>query len=281
MALDSKKLERQKVVLVTGCSKGGIGFNLCERFAGQGCIVYATARRLETMDDFSDPTIHKLVLDVTNESNIQDVVKTILDDTGRIDVLVNNAGGISIGPLLDVSMDQARKTFEVNTYAPLQVAKAVLPSMVERRSGLVVNIGSVVGEIPTPWNGLYCASKAALHSISDVLAMECGPFNVKVMLVAPGGVKSNISSNQAATYNMPLDSLYKPYIDKIIARMNISQSKGALDTDEFAKTVVSKILSPSPPTYYSLGKNTVRISFLKWLPRALALWLTWRSIGKI
>lgn len=110
--------------------------------------------------------------------------------------------------------------------------------MAKNKSGTIVNIGSIVGEMyvkPTtqcqviltpffnisasPWNGVYAASKAALHSLTDTLSMELRPFNIDVLLVAPGGTKSNLSQNQASTFNLPSDSLYVSYLDSIIGRM--------------------------------------------------------------
>jgi NAD(P)-dependent dehydrogenase (short-subunit alcohol dehydrogenase family) len=269
-----------KVVLVTGCSKGGIGFHLCERFAEQGCTVYATSRRLETMDGFKHP-MEKRAMDVTSDDDVKLVVQSILEEQGKIDIVVNNAGVIAIGPLLDVSLDQARKAFETNTFSVLRVAQAVIPSMVERKQGLIVNIGSIVGNIPTPWNGLYCASKAAVHALSDTLAMECKPFGVKVILVAPGGIRSNISANQAATLQLSPTSIYKPYFDRVYERLHVSQGKGSMSTDEFARHVVAKALSPNPPTYMTLGGGSSLLAFLRWLPHWLVLWIIgWKTVWR-
>ncbi|KAG1812411.1 uncharacterized protein BJ212DRAFT_1578662 [Suillus subaureus] len=262
----------RKVALVTGCSKGGIGFHLCERFAEQGCTVYATSRRLETMDGFKH-SVEKRAMDVTSDDDVKLVVQSILEEQGKIDIVVNNAGAIAIGPLLDVSLDQARKAFETNTFSVLRVAQAVAPSMVERKQGVIVNIGSIAGHISGPWAGLYCAAKAAVHALSDTLAMECKPFGVKVILVAPGGIQSNISANQAATLKLSPTSIYKPYFDRVYECMYASQAKGSMPTDEFARHVVAKALSPNPPTYMSLGSNSRIVAFLHWLPHWLLLWI--------
>ncbi|KAG2157478.1 hypothetical protein DEU56DRAFT_22233 [Suillus clintonianus] len=262
----------RKVVLVTGCSQGGIGFYLCERFAEHLCTVYATSRRLETMDGFKYP-VEKRAMDVTSDDDVKLVVQSILKEQGKIDIVVNNAGAIAIGPLLDVSLDQARMAFETNAFSTLRVAQAVAPSMVERKQGLIVNIGSLVGNIPTPWNGLYCAAKAAVRAFSDVLTMECKPFGVKVMLVAPGQVQSNITANQAATLELSSTSIYEPYFDRIYERMRGSQAKGNMPTDEFARRVVAKVLSPNPPSYMSLGGKSGLFEFFYWLPRWLVLWI--------
>lgn len=124
---------------------------------------------------------------------------------------------------------------------------------------------------PTPWNVLYCAAKAALHSISEGLAMECKPFGVKVMLVAPGGVTSNVAKNQATNLSLSPSTMYKQYEPKIIERMNASQGSGSMDTREFARQVVTQALRASPPPYMTLGHNSTRFYLFQWLPRQYVL----------
>ncbi|OBZ78692.1 NADPH-dependent 1-acyldihydroxyacetone phosphate reductase [Grifola frondosa] len=153
-----------KVVLITGCSKGGIGFSLCEEFASQGCKVYATARKLESMEGFAHENIEQLKLDVTSDEDVHEVISTVIEREGRIDVVVNNAGAACMGPLIDISMDDIRRTYETNTFSIIRMAKAIIPYMAARKSGTIVNIGSVVGETPTPWSGVYASTKSAWSS---------------------------------------------------------------------------------------------------------------------
>jgi len=178
---------------------------------------------------------------------------------------------MSVGPIAEATIDQIRNTFELNTFAALRMSNAVIPSMFKRKEGLIVNIGSVAGLVTTPWNALYCAAKAALHSITEGLAMECKPFGVKVMLIAPGGVTSNIVKNQAATFQLSPTTVYKAFEPKIIQRMNASQGQGSMDTNEFARKVVAQVLRPSPPPYLTLGYNSTLFYLLQWLPRQWAL----------
>ncbi|CAL1694560.1 unnamed protein product [Somion occarium] len=269
-----------KVVLVTGCSKGGIGYALCEAYAAQGCIVYATARRIESMAGFTHPNIHTLKLDVLDDANVQEVVKTIVDKEGRVDILVNNAGAMAAGAMLDQSIDDARRAFETNTFSVLRLAKAVAPHMAQRKSGTIVNIGSVVGEIPTPWNGMYSATKAATHMISDTLWMECKPLGINVTLVVPGAVKSNITANQQAIFKLPEDSLYPAYISQIMRRISSSQGPGSMPSEEFARQVVKKTVRNKPPRYLTLGGRSRLFQFLQWLPRTWALRFFWRVFSK-
>ncbi|RDB28761.1 NADPH-dependent 1-acyldihydroxyacetone phosphate reductase [Hypsizygus marmoreus] len=268
------------VVLVTGCSTGGIGFALCNEFARQGCKVYATARDVEKMGEFEYGGIKKLPLDVTSDEAVERTVHHIVEVEGQIDVVVNNAGSFCSGPLIDQSLDDVKRNFDTNTYSVLRTAKAAIPYMAKRRSGVIVNIGSVVGEIATPWNGLYCASKAAVQSISDVLYMECKPFNVKVLHVAPGAVVSNISANGGARFSLPENSLYTAFLPNILQRIYASQASNAMPADVFAQKVVSKALSRRPPLYMSLGGTSRIFAFFKWLPKTWVLFLMWRVYSK-
>ncbi|KAF8640534.1 hypothetical protein AX17_000196 [Amanita inopinata Kibby_2008] len=266
------------VVAVTGCSSGGIGHALCEEFAERGCIVYATSRNVSTIGDFENKSVKKHALDVTQDEQVQNLVQHVMGAEGRIDIFVNNAG--SLWPLADQDIEKVKQAFDTNTYAVLRTAKAVIPEMARRRRGLIVNIGSVVGEIPTPWNGIYCATKAALHSISEVLSMECKPLGISVLHVAPGSVKSNIADNAAERYSIPPDSLYKSYLPNIMYRIYISQGSQSMPTRDFAKAVVTKALRTHPPTYMMSGGFTGLFALLKWLPRTFVLFLVWKLYSR-
>ncbi|KAF8633033.1 hypothetical protein AX15_001623 [Amanita polypyramis BW_CC] len=265
------------IVLVTGCSVGGIGHAICEEFAERGCTVYATSRDMSTVGGFrNEQCIKELALDITRDEQVQSVVKQIVSQEGQIDILVNNAGMIIPGALIDHDIERVKGAFDTNVFGMWRMAKAVIPEMAKRHSGLIVNIGSTVGEIPTPWNGIYCATKAAVHSLSEVMNMECRPFGISVMHVAPGAVKSKIADNAASHYNLPPDSLYKAYLPNIIKRMYASQGPRSMSTDKFANEVVSKALRIRPPSYMIAGGLATLISILKWMPRGLLLTLIWK-----
>ncbi|GBE77557.1 hypothetical protein SCP_0104350 [Sparassis crispa] len=102
----------------------------------------------------------------------------ILEKEGRIDIIVNNAGVVSSAPLIDVPMELVLNTFNTNAFSVLRVARVVIPHMAERRSGTIVNISPIVGETPMPWSGIYASSKTCVTTLSEVLYMECMPFNI-------------------------------------------------------------------------------------------------------
>ena len=116
--------------------------------------------------------------------------------------------------------------------------------------------------------------------MSEVLSMECKPFNISVLLVAPGAVKSNISNNQASRFSLPSDSLYKSFLHNIIERLHLSQTSNAMPSKAFAKEVVTKALRRNPPSYMTLGGNSSLFSFVKYLPRTWVFWLLWRRFSK-
>ncbi|KAH9936922.1 oxidoreductase [Amylocystis lapponica] len=268
-----------KVVLVTGCTKGGIGFALCEEFAAQGCKVYATARRLEAMEGFTHEGIVCLKLDVTSDEEVQSVVDHIVAEDGKIDVVVNNAGAGCTGPLMDIPIERIIKTFDANTFSGVRLAQKAFPHMAARKSGTIVNIGSIMGETPTPWSGVYSGSKAAIGLFSDALYMECRPFNVAVMLVVPGAVRSNIAANTYAEFSLPPGSFYTPWLDSIVSRISASQEQGAIPAEELAHRVVRGALSRSPPRYMTLGGRSGLFAWFKWLPRGWVLRFLWKTVA--
>ncbi|KAJ7497719.1 hypothetical protein FB451DRAFT_1460333 [Mycena latifolia] len=286
------------IAFITGCSNGGIGAALCRSFAAKGYIVYATARSLEAMSDLVHDNIRKLVLDVTDDVSVVNAINQIYAETDGIDVLVSNAGYSHIGksntilevqkpdlckfsgPLLDTPFEEGIKVMQTNFFGFVRLVKNVVPRMGKRGKGTVVAIGSILGELATPFQGFYNASKAALHSYTETLRMECQPIGVKVVLIAPGSIRSNISVKSA--YTVPEDSFYKSLEKQIKHVMYQSQTKeyGVMDTEQFANTVVGKVVSPTPPQYLTLGGFTTRWWVLKWLSRTTAEAIIWSMAQK-
>ncbi|KAI0770927.1 oxidoreductase [Trametes elegans] len=270
----------RKVVLVTGSSSGGIGHALCEEYAAQGCKVYATARRLEAMEGFKHD-VERLRLDVTSDEDVRSVVQTILDKEGRIDVLVNNAGVLCTGPVIDVSMEETQRAYDANVFSVVRLCKAVIPHMAARKSGTIVNISSVTAYIPTPWAGIYASTKAALHSLSQTLYMECRPLGVAVVAVTTGAVRSNLAANRLATFaGLPAGSVYARFLPNIVERIALSQGADSMPTHAYARAVVGASLKARPPRELMLGGKTLLYRLLLLLPRTLALWFFWRRMSR-
>ena len=202
-----------------------------------------------------------------------------------------------IGPMVEVPLDDVKGVFETNVFAILRMCRAVVPLMAARKSGTIVNIGSVVGEmyvlpiirVPpltrhfssgTPWNGIYCASKAAVLSISEVLSMELKPLGIAVVHVAPAAIKSNIATNGHARFALTPNTLFGAYLPDIIRRINSSQGAASMPSAEFARRVVAGVLGAPPRRYMSLGGGAWMFALFKWLPRGLVLMLIWRRFSK-
>eukprot|EP01018_Ginkgo_biloba_P004075 Gb_33040 [translate_table: standard] len=163
-------LSEGEVVLITGCTIGGIGHALAVAFAQRKCQVVATSRSLTSMEGLDKHTqVHLLDLDVLSDESVADTVQTVMDKYGRIDILVNNAGVHCVGPLVELPLSVMENTFNTNVYGPMRLIRAVVPHMVSQARGKIVNVGSVSALAPGPWAGVYSASKAAIHALSDSL----------------------------------------------------------------------------------------------------------------
>ncbi|KAM2004792.1 hypothetical protein FF1_000250 [Malus domestica] len=258
----------QQVVLLTGCSEGGIGHALARAFAAEGCVVVATSRSVRSMADLEgDSRFYLQELDVVSEESVERVVSNVLEKYGRIDVVVNNAGVQCVGPLAEVPLSALQHTFNTNVFGSMRLIQAVIPHMASRRKGKIVNVGSVTVAAPTPWAGAYTASKAALHALSDSLRLELRPFGISVITVVPGGIRSNIGRAALASYNqMPEWKLYKPFEAAIRARATSSQGPRSTPSDEFAKKTVAAILQKNPPAWFSYGHLATIFAILYHLP---------------
>ncbi|KAF9299544.1 glucose/ribitol dehydrogenase family protein [Linnemannia elongata] len=269
----------KKVVLVTGCTTGGIGYETAKAFEKNGCKVYAAARRLDAITGIEGLDIEKVYIDVLDEKSIKEAVEHIIAKEGRIDILFNNAGMGLACPLIDMSIETTRKLLDTNITSVILVSKAVAPHMIRQGSGLIANVGSVTAYLSTPWGGLYAASKAAVHSISDALRMELAPFGVKVSVVSPGAIKSNIGDNNLKAFHLPEKSFYQSVIKYVMARANASQAPGCTPTADFAKYVVGKCLKSSPPAYIDYGTLSNLFRALRYFPRFITDFFFARRFG--
>jgi len=178
-------------VLITGTSKG-IGFEAALAFGRAGHQVHATMRnpskspQLAEIAASENLPITISTMDVDSDSSVRDAIAAILKDHGPIDILVNNAGIESVGSVEESQLSEFRATMETNYFGALRCIQALLPQMRQRRSGCIINISSVSGQISTPPLTAYCASKWALEALSEGLAGEIKTFNVRVALVEPG-----------------------------------------------------------------------------------------------
>ena len=259
-----------QVVFITGCSSG-IGRALCWAFHQKGCKVIATARSLDSLQELEAAGMTTLALDVTDTAAIAQAVDTAIATHQRIDILVNNAGYGQFGPLVDLSLEKLQAQFQTNTFAAISLIQQIAPMMKRQQSGLIVNIGSVSGIVTTPFAGAYCASKAALHSLSEALRLELSPFGITVVIVQPGAIRSNIgaAAKEALAGVVAPESWYVPYQETIEQRATLSQVNST-PTEQFAAQLVQQVMCPRPPAVIRLGNKSRWLPFLrKWLPTSV------------
>ena len=255
-----------QVVLVTGCSTG-IGRALAREMRSRGMRVFASARRPESIAELAAEGIETVRLDVNDTGSIREAVDTVLARAGRIDALVNNAGMNLIGPIPELPLENLRAILETNVIGLVATTQAVIPSMAARGRGRIVNVGSVVGILPTPYAGAYCASKAAVHSLSDVLRMEVAPFGIDVVVVQPGGVRSAISETGSGDIERYREegSLYRAGWDGIHKRAWASQ-QGAMPAEDFAREMVTQAFADPAPRVIRLGTGSDTLPRMAELP---------------
>ncbi|KAJ7852975.1 NAD(P)-binding protein [Mycena leptocephala] len=254
----------RKTVLITGCSAGGIGYELAKEYHSKGLRVIATARRLDALIDLAALGLETLQLDVTKIESVQAGRVHVESLTGgTLDILVNNAGqrklfitygnsktewfvpGYSV-PATDINIDEVKGMFEVNLFGVMRMVQEFAPLLIASGDGRIVNIGSITGYIN--------ASKAALHSYGNTLRLELAPFKQ----IITGGVKSNVAHNRRL---IQPSSLYAPIADIFAERRAARSQVGALATDVYAKQVVAQTLKRQVKAWFWAGSH----SFTCWL----------------
>ncbi|HEY1493609.1 MAG TPA: SDR family NAD(P)-dependent oxidoreductase [Candidatus Solibacter sp.] len=191
-----------KVVLITGASEG-IGAACAREFAASGAKLSLTARSEEGLRVAGGPDALITTGDVTSEDTRRRVVERTLERFGAIDILINNAGIGTYAPSWEMPMADARYLMELNFFAPLGMTQLVVPHMRTRRSGLIVNVGSIGGKVVLPWMTLYCVTKFALGSLTEAQRMELMRDGIRTMLVCPGYVKTGFQKNVRAGQTPP------------------------------------------------------------------------------
>ncbi len=182
-----------RVALVTGASSG-IGRAIAERLARDGLEVYGTSRKVPS-DGPGPAGIPMLALDVTSDPSVQACVDGLWARTGRIDVLVNNAGYLMVGAVEELALEEAKAVFETNFFGVVRMILAVAPKMRQQRDGSIVNLSSLAGLVPLPFWGYYSASKFAVEGLTEALREELRPFGIRVSAVEPGTVKTALYSS--------------------------------------------------------------------------------------
>ncbi|KAK5579198.1 hypothetical protein RB653_008877 [Dictyostelium firmibasis] len=270
-----------KVVLITGCG-GGIGKSLTKAFYTYGFRVYASSRSLDSINDLKEIGINTLRMDVKDRLSIERAVNEVIEKEGKIDILINNAGVSSFNTWIDIPDEELEDVIQTNFLGAVRTTKEVAKHMIKERTGLIINIGSVAGFLPMPISGLYCASKASLHSFNDSLRVELSPFSIKVMLVMPGPIKTDIINKSLPNFKEILSNPESPYypIHKELLDRPLTSIKNQVPVEGFTDSLMKSIFSSRIPNHFKYGPGSkFGLVFLSWLPTRLIDFIFSKKFG--
>ena len=245
-----------KVVLITGGSSG-IGKSIGEFLSQKGFTVYGTSRNPEKISNSLFPLI---ALDVRDANSIQSAVAKIIEETGRLDIVINNAGVGITGPLEEIPMEEIKNNFETNFFGPIEVMKAALPQMRTQQSGLIINITSIAGYMGLPYRSVYSASKGALELITEALRMEVKSFGIQITNVAPGDFATNIAAGRFHAPVVP-GSAYEKVYAGVLKTMDEHVDSGS-NPNEMAEAICQIIQNPHPRIHYKVGAFIQKFSIV-------------------
>ena len=254
----------KKVILITGASSG-IGKDTTISLIKEGHIVYGAARRLEMMQDIIQAGGHAIKMDILKERNIDDVVNQIIKEQNRIDVLINNAGYGLWGAVETISIDEAKRQFDVNIFGLAYLTKKIIPFMREQKSGKIINMSSMGGKVYTPFGAWYHATKYALEGWSDCLRIELKSFGIDVILIEPGVIKTEF---QDVMMDSTVErSIGTPYEKKLKALEKATQemyTRGiGSPPSTITKLIIKAINSHNPKRRYVGGLFAKPMLFIK------------------
>jgi short-subunit dehydrogenase len=249
----------KKIILITGASSG-IGKACAEYLHKKGYHVFGTSRKPKNSNNNSFELIE---MDIADYESVKKGIKYIIDKTGRIDILINNAGyGIS-GAIEDTSIIKVKEQFETNFFGIHRISKEILPLMRKQKDGYIINISSIGGIIGLPFQGLYCASKFALEGWTESLRMEVNSFGIKVVLIEPGDIKTSFTHKREKITSYLKKSFYK---EKTIKALNVVEKdeQGGPSPDKVAYLLERIINKKSPKLRYKVGSfSQILICYLK------------------
>src|SRR3989454_4975896 len=245
-----------QTILVTG-STSGFGRLAVETLARQGYVVFAgmravagknasAAEELRALAQREGLALHSIEMDVTDDASVERAIAAIIVTTGRLDVVVNNAGVSYSGPLEAFTPEQVRQQFEANVFSVLRVNRAVLPQMRKQGSGLLLQIGSIVGRLAMPYLGLYAATKFALEGLTESYRYELAPFGIDAAILEPGTYPTTISANRQVAADAERLALYQAGLEAFMGRFYAeNRSATPPDPQEVADAIASVIAQPA------------------------------------
>ena len=251
----------ENVALVTGCSSG-IGLETAVALAREGHFTFATMRNLKKVEALEkivkdeNLPISILELDVDNKESMDNAIEKIIEQKGRIDTLVNNAGWGMWGTVEDVSIDEFKEQFETNFFSIVRMIQKIAPIMRKQKSGSIVNVSSVAGRIGFPVSPAYISSKFALEGLSECLRFELSPFGINVITIEPGVIKTNFFDSMKMAKKSDSNSVYNDITSKVISGVKMMAEMGT-DPKEVANTILKSINDKSPLPRYIVGNDAM------------------------
>jgi NAD(P)-dependent dehydrogenase (short-subunit alcohol dehydrogenase family) len=258
-------MQEPKVALVTG-SSSGIGYETAILLARNGFHTYATVRNMEKskkimeMVNKENLPLQIIKLDVNNEQSVKAAINQIVEEKNRIDVLVNNAGYGLFGALEDMTIEEIKAQFETNFFGAIRVIQNALPTMRKKNNdggGIIVNISSVGGRMSVPILSAYNSTKFALEGMSESLSYELEPFGIRVVIIEPGFIRTNImNSSTLANGSSHNNSPYYSLTHKVVKHFNsMVTSTSSTHPQEVAKTILNAITTETPQLRYTVGND--------------------------
>ena len=247
-------------ILITGCSSG-IGRATALKCAASGrWIVYATARRVEALSDLASAGCRTMALDVTSETSMREAVAAIEAEHGALAALVNNAGYSQSGAVEAVSMERIRAQFETNVFGVIRLTQLVLPGMRRARRGRIVLLSSMGGKLVFPGGGVYHATKHAIEALGDALRFELRAFNIQVVIVEPGLIRTSFAEAATGAMAGVSDEVYGPFHAVVAEATRNAYDRGkagllSSKPDDVAAVIERAIASPHPRTRYKVSPS--------------------------
>jgi NAD(P)-dependent dehydrogenase (short-subunit alcohol dehydrogenase family) len=262
----------ERVILITGASSG-IGKACARYLAERGYRVYGTSRKITGDGPVEDGSVRMIQMDVNDDRSVVSGINRVLQDAGRLDVVVNNAGFGIAGAIEDTSIEEAKALFETNLFGLLRVCRAILPKMREQGSGTIVNISSLAGRIGLPYQGMYSATKFAVEGLTEALRMEVKLFRIKVVLIEPGDFRTGFTSNRVHTAASKEGSAYQERFQRTLRVAELDEEKGS-SPERIARLLYRILQDSSPRVRYSTGEALQRAAAVlkEILPSKLFEW---------
>lgn len=272
-------MKSKRTGLVTGCSSG-IGLATCHVLSRNNFMTYGTvrnlskAKKIQDLINMENLSLKILRLDVNDNQSIKLAVKKILTDTGRIDVLINNAGYGMFGPVEEITTQEVKKQFETNFFGTIRLIKAIVPIMRKQGNGTIVNISSMVGRFGVPLNSAYVSSKFAVEGLSESISFELEEFGIRVIVIEPGVVNSDFFHN-VKVKGMNLESPYHKLMERRVNFLDKAMKNSLTSSYDVADTILEALNSKDPKFRYVIGNdatNSLRMrnslsdrKFMEWI----------------